>query len=795
MYIYPRHAKFGTARRFAVTVALGIVANSTYATQVDIPGPSGSVNFGSHVKALPNGNFVVVDSGFNAITHVGAVYLYGPTGVLISKLTGSTTLDLVGAGGVTVLGNGNFLVHSPYWNNGASTKAGAVTWVNGNTGLSGTVSAANSLVGTHTDDQVGYSEIVVLGNGNYVVMSPVWDSGAATDAGAITWGNGATGRVGAISAANSLIGLSTDDHVGGDQVTVLGNGHFVAVSRDWDNGAVPNAGAVTWVNGGSGRVGAISALNSLVGTQADDSVGYGGVTALSNGHYVVASAYWSNGAIADVGAVTWCNGASGRVGVVSAANSLVGVKADDNVGYDEVTALSNGNYVVASSHWDNGASVDAGAATWAPGGTGLVGVVSIANSLFGTKANDRVGYDGITALSNGNYVVSSPFWSLGAATSVGAVTVASGTTGLTSAVSIANSLHGTTTNDFVGNDGVFALSNGNYVVASPAWDRGAVANAGAVTWGNGSSGLAGAISTSNSLVGSSTDDQVGVDQSSNGSGPGVTVLNNGNYVVRSVYWHNGGAANAGAVTWGNGNGGLAGSVSASNSLIGAVSDDQIGSRGVTALSTGHYVVNSPKWNLGASLQAGAVTWGNGSSGRVGTPSLFNSLVGVTTGDQVGGYGVTALSDGNYVINSPHWSNGGVLRIGAVTWANGSSGLLGTIAGNSRSLVGALANDNVGDGSVTALVGGLYVVASGSWDLAATANTGAVSLVRHDPASGAALIGINGSNSVRGSALGSGGSLRFDYDAPRGRLIVGRQADNIVSLFTLPPALPFANGFE
>jgi Repeat of unknown function (DUF5650) len=421
--------------------------------------------------------------------------------------------------------------------------------------------------------------------------------------------------------------------------------------------------------------------------------------------------------------------------------------------------------------------------------------VSIANSLFGTKANDRVGYDGITALSNGNYVVSSPFWSLGAATSVGAVTLASGTAGLTSAVSIANSLHGTTTNDVVGNDGVFALSNGNYVVASPAWDRGAMTDAGAVTWGNGTTGQAGAVSTSNSLVGSSTGDQVGVDQSSSGSGPGVAVLNNGNYVVRSVYWHNGAAANAGAATWGNGNGGLAGPVSAANSLVGVVSSDQIGSRGVVALSNGHYVVVSPKWNLGATLQAGAVTWGNGSSGRVGTPSLFNSLVGVTTDDQLGSYGVTALSDGNYVVNSPRWSNSGTPHIGAVTWGKGGSGLIGTIAGNSRSLVGALADDSVGDGRVTALGDGLYVIASESWDLAATANAGAITLVRHDPASSAALIGINGSNSVRGTASGGGGGLRFDYDAPRGRLIVGRQADNIVSLFTLPPALPFANGFE
>ena len=51
-------------------------------------------------------------------------------------------------------------------------------------------------------------------------------------------------------------------------------------------------------------------------------------------------------------------GATGRRGItgaVSAANSLVGSTAGDQVGYDGVTALSNGNYVVSSPDWDNGA--------------------------------------------------------------------------------------------------------------------------------------------------------------------------------------------------------------------------------------------------------------------------------------------------------------------------------------------------------------------------------------------------------------------------------------------------------
>ena len=72
-----------------------------------------------------------------------------------------------------------------------------------------------------------------------------------------------------------------------------------------------------------------------------------------------------------------------------------------------MTVLANGNYVVASADWDNGAAVNAGAATWGSGTTGVSGVVSAANSLVGSTADDRVGFNfnsatgvvaGVTAL-------------------------------------------------------------------------------------------------------------------------------------------------------------------------------------------------------------------------------------------------------------------------------------------------------------------------------------------------------------------------------------------------------------
>jgi len=159
----------------------------------------------------------------------------------------------------------------------------------------------------------------------------------------------------------------------------------VVSSEHWDNGVLANAGAATWGSGTTGITGVISAANSLVGSTTWDLLD-AGVTALSNGNYVVWSPYWHNGAVTSAGAVTWCSGSTGRTGAVSAASSLIGSTANDVVGSNGVTALSNGNYVVCSPAWDNGTITNAGAATWCSGLTGRTGAVSAANSLVGATA-------------------------------------------------------------------------------------------------------------------------------------------------------------------------------------------------------------------------------------------------------------------------------------------------------------------------------------------------------------------------------------------------------------------------
>lgn len=635
-----------------------------HAQTTNITGPIGSGQFGKITAVLTNGNYVVTDPAYDEAgrTDIGAVYLYdGLTNTLISTLKGSANADQVGSEGITTLPNGNFLVQSQFWDNGSVTDAGAITWVNGSTGINGTVSSSNSLVGSTANDKVGY----------YF----------------------------------------------GTRIDVLPNNNYVVRSINWDNGAAVDAGAVTWGDGNTGISGVINSSNSLIGSTSGDQVSFNGLYILTNGNYVVCTPTWDNGVIVNAGAVTWGSAATGISGVIGATNSLVGSTANDNVGNIEtstrILTLTNGNYVVFSPDWDNGAFANVGAVTWCNGNTGLSGAVSTANSLIGQNANDRVGYPQGLPLTNGNYVVCSRQWRYASFFNAGAATWCDGSTGRTGTVNTSNSLVGTKSNDFVGYAGVI-LTNGNYVVQSPVWGNGTATAVGAATWCDGTVTTSATVSAVNSLVGSTAIDQVGLY---------ITALSNGNYVVSSHGWNNGTAIGAGAVTWGNGSSGTSGVVSAANSLVGNTTGDQVGYFGVTPLSNGNYVIKSPYWDNGAITDVGAATWADGTTSISGTISSANSLTGLSSGDQISRSGITALSNGNYVVGSWVCDNGALVDAGAVTWGDGTSGTSGIVsAGNS--IMGNSANENLGNSGVITFAGGGYTVPDRFWDNNASTDAGA-----------------------------------------------------------------------
>jgi hypothetical protein len=675
---------------------------------------------------------------------------------------------------VIVLPNGDFLVASYFWKNGDAESAGAVTQVSATTGLDGVVSADNSLVGSSAGDSVG-QWITVLANGNYVVASYTWDNGEIADAGAATFVP-ANGSVhGAVSPANSLVGALADDRVGLG-VVALTNGNYLVVSPSIDVGGISDAGAITWADGSVGLVGAVSAANSLVGSHASDLLGIRDYPdsvihayALANGNAVVLSSLWDNGALVDAGAATWIDGSRSTSGVLSAANSIVGSNADDRIGdagNDRgLIELPGNRYAIESPGWSSATAAHVGAITWGDGTGAIHGAVSPQNSLVGSTTDD-LQFSSVLVLRNGNWIVGAPSWTKGDAVGAGAgaVTWIDGSAPRVGAVSTDNSLTGARAGDAVGWS-IIALANGNYVAWTPWWSNGDVASAGAVTWGDGSVPRSGEVSAANSLVGTTFGDRVG----ESGSGSGIVPLANGNYVVLSSAWHNGDIVNAGAATWGSGTGGVSGAVGAENSLVGDRENDSIG-MSATALPNGNVVVSSFAWHDGV----GAATWMNGNAGLAGLVSEHNSLTGTTPGDSIGR--VTAIPGRNgYFVASPWWSDGNSEGVGAAAWGDGRSPLTGQVS-SANALVGTEFLENLGY-PVASYPNGTTVIA-GSQSLTLSRGT--------SPLHGFAT----SDNSVL--AQGSPGQS-FAYDDVHDRLVVGWYNSHYVAIFQADAL--FSNGVD
>ena len=944
--------------------------NSGVNVRTLVPGGAGDA-VGSSVTLLPGGGYVVGSPTWSngGTVYAGAVTWSGAGGVAgavsgSNSVVGTHAFDFVGSGGITKVDSSgaNYVIASPYWaadNNAAAGKFvdnapnGAVTWVDGSTGHafgeSGTgavVSSSNSLVGnagdalgarsnsssslTARDSNVtnpcctntttyatrlvaGQSGVISLANGNYLVVDTSWNGGA----GSVTFFTGATGGAGVVSASNSLVGGTANDRVGSSVVELSGS-HYAVVSPDWDNTGAVDAGAVTRGSGTTGITGTVSASNSLVGTDGYEKVGSGGVLAVGatgadglRSDYLVLSPHWGNrgnSATSTVayGAVTWVAGATGQAfgesaagAAVSSANSLVGSHAGDYVGsyhYADTRALgawdgaayqlsgawtaaltngvevmANGDYIVRSASWDGGK----GAVTWGAGSSGVAGAVSSTNSLVGstgdvytnvvtsgisrngysvtdtqiqlTTTGDHVGLLG-EALTNGNYVAISPFWNSGA----GAITWI-GAGQRTGVVGASNSVVGSTSDVFSNAQHTTLVSTGDRLgsLASTTWTSVVISEgtkngntytnasvrplgprsfATTYTPTNGVGTSPGALTPVNAAIVEEWG-YVATGFVYNGY-PIVKELSNGNLLVASPSWHNGGAAQAGAVTWINGatgqlsNGHSGGALDATNSLVGSHAGDLIGYRllleGAVELNNGNFLLVNPQWYD----ERGAVTWGSGTAGVTGTLSAANSLVGEQAsgsigllapnvtgnityiagrgftsdmvlrtsdhlGDRVGSSGITLLSDGNAVIASAMWHQDSQAQAwdgastptsyGAATWINGATGHLidgssGGVVSAANSLVGSQHGDAVAynplvdswnggvhyeSSGVTALAGGRYVVASPWWSDGGVAQVGAVTF----GAAGGIAGAVSGANSLIGATAGDQVGLSRTYYDP------------------------------
>jgi hypothetical protein len=224
---------------------------------------------------------------------------------------------------------------------------------------------------------------------------------------------------------------------------------------------------------------------------------------------------------------------------VTPTNSIIGANADDNVAF-YIAPLSNGNFVVASPFW----SENRGAATWGDGSQGTSGVVDETTSLVGSQPDDFITSHGIYRLQGGDYAVAQARWSNGETLRVGAITRGDSSVGVSGAVSPQNSVIGTTQNDQVGAGGLVPLPDGGYLAQSEL-----ASSLGGITRFSAAATAGGVVvRESASLVGASKEDRVG--------SPGAFIQADGNIVVHvsSVTANNAGAIalfDAGNVLIGN----------------------------------------------------------------------------------------------------------------------------------------------------------------------------------------------------------------------------------------------------
>jgi hypothetical protein len=137
------------------------------------------------------------------------------------------------------------------------------------------------------------------------------------------------------------------------------------------------------------------------------------------------------------------------------------------LGSDGVQALSNGHFVISSPLWDRAALADVGAATWGNGVIGLNGEVSSANSLLGAEAAERVSSGGLHGVSDGSYAVASAHRANSGVQNAGAVSVSAINMPLLGAISAANSVLGSSANEGFALSIDYDASRAQWVVGRP----------------------------------------------------------------------------------------------------------------------------------------------------------------------------------------------------------------------------------------------------------------------------------------------------------------------------------------
>jgi hypothetical protein len=594
--------------------------------QLISPDVTNSTYFGGEaVIELSSTRFLVTDSYNSTVAnYAGAVHVYDNQGNLVKSIYGGESAnDLFGgdsnycidscAGTTQKLSGGRFAVIAPGYDaqNGSILDAGlvAVYDSNGN--------EIFRIEGSNANDLMGNSGIKELANGNLVTGSAFIDVGGLTDAGSVFLIDG-TGNI-----INTLSGNANSDFLGAQFFVELSNGNFVIVSASDDVGGVVDAGSVKIINGVTG-----AEITSLSGDNASDAFGIYGVTAFSNGNFLIQSGMDDVGGVINAGSATLVNGSTGAV-----VATIAGDNVNDYIGNNSVSVLSNGNFVLFAQNDDVGGNSNSGSVALINSSTG-----AIIATIAGDSANDSFGAGGILKVSNGNFVIRSPYDDVGAVSNAGSVKLVNGSTG-----AVISTYNGNDTDDYMSISGSALLSNGNFVTGSHYDDVGGAADAGSMILFNGTTGAV--IAT---FSGDDANDRLG-------NNP-AAALNDGKFVVFAPSDTVGGQLNVGTIKIVNGTTGAL-----ISTITGAASGASIGNSPPIMLPNGNFLLSSLFDDVGGITNAGSVREVDLITGVV-----VKTFAGAVGNDYFGALGAVVLSIGDYVIRSPEANYNGSLYRGHVT---------------------------------------------------------------------------------------------------------------------------------
>ena len=150
---------------------------------------------------------------------------------------------------------------------------------------------------------------------------------------------------------------------------------------------------------------------------------------------------------------------------------------------------------------------------------------------------------------------------------------------------------------------------------------------------------------------------------------------------------------------------------------------------IGVLRNGNIVVSAPFDDLTA-LDAGAVYLFNPDTG-----ALLGAINGAVANDNFGNDSIKALGNGNYVFGNPAADIGGIVNAGTVILADGTTGT------EISRISGTFADDNFGNGTITALDNSNYVFGNPNADTVDIPDAGTVILA--DGATGVEINRISG----------------------------------------------------